>query len=111
MREITIENLRGTNVKIALWGSAANQVGNDPIDCESVPLPVLFVVVPLLLRTTKVSKGTFKLVIQYFSMFFTCCILNKISNSKESNSRIITLSSTNATKVYADADIPEVVEI
>ncbi|KAI3881267.1 hypothetical protein MKW92_021414 [Papaver armeniacum] len=75
MREITIENLRGTTMKIALWGSAANQLFN------------------------------------IFPPFFTCCILNKISNSKESNSGRITLSSKNATKVYADADIPEVVEM
>ncbi|XP_026457272.1 uncharacterized protein LOC113357989 isoform X1 [Papaver somniferum] len=44
MREITIENLRGTTMKIARWGSAANQVGNDPIDCDSIPHPVLVVV-------------------------------------------------------------------
>ncbi|XP_026456436.1 uncharacterized protein LOC113357289 [Papaver somniferum] len=44
MREIAIENLRGTTMKIALWGSAANQVGNDPIDCDSIPHPVLVVV-------------------------------------------------------------------
>ncbi|KAI3861767.1 hypothetical protein MKX03_019560, partial [Papaver bracteatum] len=44
MREITIENVRGSTMKIALWGSAANQVGNDPIDCESTPCPVLVAV-------------------------------------------------------------------
>ncbi|KAI3899142.1 hypothetical protein MKW92_051486 [Papaver armeniacum] len=82
MREITIENLKGTTMKIALWGSAANQVGNDPIDCESIPLPVLVVVC-----------STF---VKYY---------------QESSSVRITLSSKNATKVYADADIPEVVEI
>ncbi|MCL7043207.1 hypothetical protein MKW94_008788, partial [Papaver nudicaule] len=25
----------GSTLKIALWGSAVHQVGNDPIDCES----------------------------------------------------------------------------
>ncbi|KAI3843583.1 hypothetical protein MKX03_022408, partial [Papaver bracteatum] len=44
MREITIENVRGSTLKIALWGSATNQVGNDPIDCESIPCPVLVAV-------------------------------------------------------------------
>ncbi|KAI3890450.1 hypothetical protein MKX03_024992 [Papaver bracteatum] len=44
MCEITIENLRGTTMKIALWGSAANQVGSEPIDCDSVPRPVVFAV-------------------------------------------------------------------
>ncbi|KAI3974338.1 hypothetical protein MKX01_031007, partial [Papaver californicum] len=42
--EITLENLRGSTLKIALWGSAVNQVGNDPIDCDTVPGPVLVVV-------------------------------------------------------------------
>ncbi|KAI3906345.1 hypothetical protein MKW98_013299, partial [Papaver atlanticum] len=41
IHEITIENLKGSTMKIALWGSAANQVGNDPIDCDSTPCPVL----------------------------------------------------------------------
>ncbi|KAI3942421.1 hypothetical protein MKW98_013073 [Papaver atlanticum] len=41
MREITIENLRGTTMKIALWGSATNQVGNDPIHYDSITRPVL----------------------------------------------------------------------
>ncbi|KAI3970034.1 hypothetical protein MKW92_007346 [Papaver armeniacum] len=82
MREIIIENLRGTTMKIALWGSAANQVGNDPIDCDSIPRPVLVVVC-----------STF------------------VKNYLESNSGRITISSKNATKVCADADIPEVVEM
>ncbi|XP_026457290.1 uncharacterized protein LOC113358006 [Papaver somniferum] len=78
MREITIENLRGTTMKIARWGSAANQVGNDPTDCDSIPHPVLVVV-----RSTFVKNYQGR----------------------------ITLSSTNATKVYTDADIPEVIEM
>ncbi|KAI3909560.1 hypothetical protein MKW98_013977, partial [Papaver atlanticum] len=41
IREITIENVMGSTMKIALWGSAANQVRNDPIDCDSTPWPVL----------------------------------------------------------------------
>ncbi|XP_026457274.1 uncharacterized protein LOC113357989 isoform X2 [Papaver somniferum] len=85
MREITIENLRGTTMKIARWGSAANQVGNDPIDCDSIPHPVLVV---YLLHFKKKSL-----------------------TPKHANSRRITLSSTNATRVYTDADIPEVVEM
>ncbi|KAI3856447.1 hypothetical protein MKW98_008899 [Papaver atlanticum] len=78
MREITIENLRGKTMKIALWGSAANQVGNDPIDCDSTPSPVLVAV---------------------------CSTFVKNYQGR------ITISSTNATKVYADADMPEVVEM
>ncbi|XP_026408765.1 uncharacterized protein LOC113303895 isoform X2 [Papaver somniferum] len=68
----------GTTMKIALWGSAANQVGNDTMDCDSIPRPVLVVV---------------------------CSTFVKNYQGR------ITLSSTNATKVYADADIPEVVEM
>ncbi|KAI3990008.1 hypothetical protein MKX01_003711 [Papaver californicum] len=50
-------------MKIVLWGSAANQVGNDPIDCDSIPCPK------------------------------------------------ITISSTNATKVYNNVDIPEIIKM
>ncbi|XP_026457610.1 uncharacterized protein LOC113358303 [Papaver somniferum] len=57
---------------IALWGSAANQVGNDPIDCDSTPCPVLVAV-----RSTFVKNYQGK----------------------------ITLSSTNATKIYNNVDL------
>ncbi|KAI3841998.1 hypothetical protein MKX03_023033, partial [Papaver bracteatum] len=36
--------MRGTTMKISLWCSAANQVGNDPIDCDSIPRHVLVAV-------------------------------------------------------------------
>ncbi|KAI3858730.1 hypothetical protein MKX03_033683, partial [Papaver bracteatum] len=78
MCEITIENLRGTTMKIALWGSAANQVGSEPIDCDSVPRPVVVAV---------------------------CSTFVKNYQGR------ITLSSTNATKVYTDADITEAVDM
>ncbi|XP_026434422.1 replication protein A 70 kDa DNA-binding subunit C-like isoform X1 [Papaver somniferum] len=81
MREITIENLRGTTMKIALWGSAANQVGNDPIDCDSVPRPVVVAVCSTFVKNYQANSGR------------------------------ITLSLTNATKVYTDADITEAVEM
>ncbi|KAI3907741.1 hypothetical protein MKW98_008418 [Papaver atlanticum] len=44
MREITIENLRGSTMRIKLWGSATNQVWNDLIDCDSILGPVLVAV-------------------------------------------------------------------
>ncbi|KAI3987835.1 hypothetical protein MKX01_020949 [Papaver californicum] len=78
MHELTIENLRGSTTKIALWGSAANQVGNDPIDCDSIPFPVLVAV---------------------------CSTFLKNYQGK------ITLSSTNATVLYTDIDIPEIVSM
>ncbi|XP_026394047.1 probable replication factor A 73 kDa subunit [Papaver somniferum] len=40
MREITIENLRGTTMKIAIWGSAANQAANVLI-CNATTTHVL----------------------------------------------------------------------
>lgn len=63
---------------IALWGSAVNQVGNDPIDCDSIPCPVLVAV---------------------------CSTFVKNYQGK------ITLSSTNAAKVYNNVDIPEIIEM
>ncbi|RZC61747.1 hypothetical protein C5167_023500 [Papaver somniferum] len=85
MCEITIENLRGTTMKIALWGSAANQVGNDPIDCDSIPPSC---VGRITLSSTKATK------------LYTDADIPEV-----------TLSSTKATKLYTDADIPEVVEM
>ncbi|KAI3987843.1 hypothetical protein MKX01_020957 [Papaver californicum] len=41
LHETTLENLLGTTLKIALWGSTVNQVGNDPIDCEHYSRPCL----------------------------------------------------------------------
>ncbi|KAI3854876.1 hypothetical protein MKW92_004097 [Papaver armeniacum] len=71
----------GTTMKISLWGSAANQVGNDPIDCDSIPRPVLV---------------------------FVCSTF--VKNYQESNSGRITLPSTNATKVDMDVDIPKLLK-
>ncbi|RZC85958.1 hypothetical protein C5167_026645 [Papaver somniferum] len=73
-----ISRVRGSTMIIALWGSAVNQVGNDPIDCDSIPCPVLVAV---------------------------CSTFVKNYQGK------ITLSSTNAAKVYNNVDIPEIIEM
>ncbi|MCL7032886.1 hypothetical protein MKW94_023913, partial [Papaver nudicaule] len=68
----------GSTLKIALWGSAVHQVGNDPIDCESRQEGVLVAV----------------------ACTFVKSYLGRI-----------TLSSTNATKVYQNIDEPSVVDM
>ncbi|KAI3985876.1 hypothetical protein MKX01_026662 [Papaver californicum] len=51
LRVLTLENIRGSTVQIALWGPAVDQVGNDPIDCYSIPSPVLVAVYSTLVRS------------------------------------------------------------
>ncbi|KAI3983978.1 hypothetical protein MKX01_035105 [Papaver californicum] len=90
MQKITVENVRGSTLKITLWGSVANQVGNEPIDCDFVPCHVLVAVYSTFVKNYQAS-----------SFIFLTYDLNEYF-------REITLSSTNATKVYCNIDLPEI---
>ncbi|KAI3905051.1 hypothetical protein MKX01_017297 [Papaver californicum] len=52
IREITVENVRYTNIF-----HLANQVGNEPIDCDSVPCPVLVAVCSTFYNPPYYSSG------------------------------------------------------
>ncbi|KAI3877603.1 hypothetical protein MKX03_037736, partial [Papaver bracteatum] len=78
MRELTLENLSGTKIKVTLWGDSTSELTRNLAAHELNPCPVVAVVTGVYVK-------------QY---------LGKAS-----------FSSTNATRVYFDIDIPEVLHI
>ncbi|KAI3887735.1 hypothetical protein MKX03_018582, partial [Papaver bracteatum] len=78
MRELTLENLSGTKIKVTLWGDSTSELTRNLAAHELNPCPVVAVVTGVYVK-------------QY---------LGKAS-----------LSSTNATRIYFDIDIPEVLHI
>ncbi|KAI3919226.1 hypothetical protein MKW92_012794 [Papaver armeniacum] len=87
MRDITLQNLSGVNVKITLWGDATSELSRNLDQHGIEPAPVIVVVTGCYVK-------------KYLGFRVICLFTGKL-----------TLSSTNSTEVYFNMELPEVVDM